>query len=136
MSSDSQATACNESGSPEARDADAGASSGESNTEKAADGLGNKQPGSKVASTALTTDPSSLAHAGDGGAGENAHLGSREGKGDKSMKLPRPEGIARCPRCDSEDTKFCYYNNYNVKQPRYFCKVQPPHPGGRPFPHL
>lgn len=39
------------------------------------------------------------------------------------MKLPRPEGVARCPRCDSEDTKFCYYNNYNVKQPRYFCKV-------------
>jgi hypothetical protein len=23
------------------------------------------------------------------------------------------------------DTKFCYYNNYNVKQPRYFCKVRP-----------
>lgn len=29
-----------------------------------------------------------------------------------------------CPRCESEDTKFCYYNNYNVKQPRYFCKVR------------
>ena len=21
------------------------------------------------------------------------------------------------------DTKFCYYNNYNVNQPRYFCKA-------------
>jgi hypothetical protein len=37
-------------------------------------------------------------------------------------KLPRPEGVAPCPRCHSEETKFCYYNNYNVKQPRYFCR--------------
>ncbi|GMI90649.1 hypothetical protein HRI_002734200 [Hibiscus trionum] len=27
-----------------------------------------------------------------------------------------------CPRCDSNNTKFCYYNNYNLSQPRYFCK--------------
>ncbi|KAK9678587.1 hypothetical protein RND81_11G221500 [Saponaria officinalis] len=27
-----------------------------------------------------------------------------------------------CPRCHSMDTKFCYYNNYNLSQPRYFCK--------------
>ncbi|KAL1204328.1 Dof zinc finger protein DOF4.4 [Cardamine amara subsp. amara] len=27
-----------------------------------------------------------------------------------------------CPRCDSNNTKFCYYNNYSVSQPRYFCK--------------
>ena len=37
-------------------------------------------------------------------------------------KLPRPEGVAPCPRCHSEETKFCYYNNYNIKQPRYFCR--------------
>ncbi|KAK9845115.1 hypothetical protein WJX74_010747 [Apatococcus lobatus] len=37
--------------------------------------------------------------------------------------LPRPEGTVNCPRCTSVDTKFCYYNNYNVKQPRYFCKA-------------
>ena len=37
-------------------------------------------------------------------------------------KLPRPEGTVSCPRCASEETKFCYYNNYNVKQPRYFCR--------------
>ncbi|KAI3520983.1 hypothetical protein L1887_10438 [Cichorium endivia] len=29
----------------------------------------------------------------------------------------------RCPRCDSSNTKFCYYNNYNLTQPRYFCKT-------------
>jgi len=27
-----------------------------------------------------------------------------------------------CPRCLSRDTKFCYFNNYNVNQPRHFCK--------------
>ncbi|MCL7033004.1 hypothetical protein MKW94_009685 [Papaver nudicaule] len=29
----------------------------------------------------------------------------------------------RCPRCDSDNTKFSYYNNYNVNQPRHFCKT-------------
>ncbi|KAL6958749.1 hypothetical protein U1Q18_043139 [Sarracenia purpurea var. burkii] len=28
----------------------------------------------------------------------------------------------KCPRCDSTNTKFCYYNNYNLSQPRHFCK--------------
>ncbi|KAH6780273.1 TARGET OF MONOPTEROS 6 [Perilla frutescens var. hirtella] len=28
-----------------------------------------------------------------------------------------------CPRCFSSNTKFCYYNNYSVSQPRYFCKA-------------
>ncbi|KAI3883807.1 hypothetical protein MKW92_006163 [Papaver armeniacum] len=28
----------------------------------------------------------------------------------------------KCPRCDSTNTKFCYYNNYSLSQPRYFCK--------------
>ncbi|KAJ3686470.1 hypothetical protein LUZ61_015634 [Rhynchospora tenuis] len=27
-----------------------------------------------------------------------------------------------CPRCNSTNTKFCYYNNYNLSQPRHFCK--------------
>ncbi|KAL2522797.1 dof zinc finger protein DOF5.7-like [Forsythia ovata] len=29
----------------------------------------------------------------------------------------------KCPRCDSSNTKFCYYNNYNLTQPRHFCKT-------------
>ncbi|KAK4776702.1 hypothetical protein SAY86_005390 [Trapa natans] len=28
----------------------------------------------------------------------------------------------KCPRCESTNTKFCYYNNYNLSQPRHFCK--------------
>ena len=27
---------------------------------------------------------------------------------------PKPETINPCPRCFSKDTKFCYYNNFNV----------------------
>ncbi|XP_057954049.1 dof zinc finger protein DOF3.5 [Malania oleifera] len=27
-----------------------------------------------------------------------------------------------CPRCGASNTKFCYYNNYSLTQPRYFCK--------------
>ncbi|XP_073027855.1 dof zinc finger protein DOF2.1-like [Primulina eburnea] len=38
-------------------------------------------------------------------------------------KKPRPaEQALKCPRCDSNNTKFCYYNNYSLSQPRYFCK--------------
>ncbi|KAG6396059.1 hypothetical protein SASPL_142197 [Salvia splendens] len=36
--------------------------------------------------------------------------------------LKKPEKIIPCPRCNSMDTKFCYFNNYNVNQPRHFCK--------------
>ncbi|KAK6935988.1 Zinc finger, Dof-type [Dillenia turbinata] len=36
---------------------------------------------------------------------------------------PQPEQVLKCPRCDSINTKFCYYNNYSLSQPRYFCKA-------------
>ncbi|TKY48238.1 Dof zinc finger protein DOF1.7 [Spatholobus suberectus] len=35
--------------------------------------------------------------------------------------FPEQEQL-KCPRCDSTNTKFCYYNNYNLSQPRHFCK--------------
>ncbi|KAG7036859.1 Dof zinc finger protein DOF5.3 [Cucurbita argyrosperma subsp. argyrosperma] len=35
---------------------------------------------------------------------------------------PQPKQALKCPRCDSPNTKFCYYNNYSLSQPRYFCK--------------
>ncbi|KAL8518689.1 hypothetical protein ACS0TY_009874 [Phlomoides rotata] len=41
-------------------------------------------------------------------------------KEEKTLK--KPDKILPCPRCNSMETKFCYYNNYNVNQPRYFCK--------------
>ncbi|KAK8663916.1 hypothetical protein V6N13_083721 [Hibiscus sabdariffa] len=36
---------------------------------------------------------------------------------------PESHQNLRCPRCDSSNTKFCYYNNYNLTQPRHFCKT-------------
>ncbi|XP_068637758.1 dof zinc finger protein DOF5.4-like isoform X1 [Aristolochia californica] len=41
--------------------------------------------------------------------------------GDRRMR-PHPSQALKCPRCDSLNTKFCYYNNYNLSQPRHFCK--------------
>ncbi|KAL1194529.1 Dof zinc finger protein DOF1.3 [Cardamine amara subsp. amara] len=41
---------------------------------------------------------------------------------EKPTDLKKPDKILPCPRCNSGDTKFCYYNNYNVNQPRYFCR--------------
>ncbi|KAI7753421.1 hypothetical protein M8C21_022808 [Ambrosia artemisiifolia] len=35
---------------------------------------------------------------------------------------PQKAAAVNCPRCDSTNTKFCYYNNYSFSQPRYFCK--------------
>ncbi|KAH9302363.1 hypothetical protein KI387_013946, partial [Taxus chinensis] len=45
-----------------------------------------------------------------------------EPNGDNDKTPKKPEKLLRCPRCDSLGTKFCYYNNYNVNQPRYFCR--------------
>ncbi|XP_051123261.1 dof zinc finger protein DOF5.6 [Andrographis paniculata] len=36
---------------------------------------------------------------------------------------PQHENSLKCPRCESTHTKFCYYNNYSLSQPRYFCKT-------------
>ncbi|XP_047328533.1 dof zinc finger protein DOF5.1-like [Impatiens glandulifera] len=37
--------------------------------------------------------------------------------------IPMPETALKCPRCESTNTKFCYFNNYNLTQPRHFCKM-------------
>ncbi|XP_021757723.1 dof zinc finger protein DOF4.6-like [Chenopodium quinoa] len=36
---------------------------------------------------------------------------------------PQKDHAVNCPRCNSTNTKFCYYNNYSLTQPRYFCKT-------------
>ena len=53
-----------------------------------------------------------------------------EGRGGEENKQPppkppppQPQQHHKCPRCDSLNTKFCYYNNYSLSQPRYFCKA-------------
>lgn len=49
--------------------------------------------------------------------------GGGKSSADGHSKVKRPPGVQQCPRCNSKNTKFCYYNNYNVKQPRYYCRV-------------
>ncbi|QCE15645.1 hypothetical protein DEO72_LG11g2657 [Vigna unguiculata] len=41
----------------------------------------------------------------------------------RSRWKPNIEVAPNCPRCASTNTKFCYYNNYSLSQPRYFCKA-------------
>ncbi|GMN55410.1 hypothetical protein TIFTF001_024529 [Ficus carica] len=40
----------------------------------------------------------------------------------EKRRNPITEIAPSCPRCASSNTKFCYYNNYSLSQPRYFCK--------------
>lgn len=48
---------------------------------------------------------------------------SRTSVGDqKKLKPQKDQAPLNCPRCHSTNTKFCYYNNYSLTQPRYFCK--------------
>ncbi|WCJ35797.1 Dof zinc finger protein 4 [Euphorbia peplus] len=44
--------------------------------------------------------------------------------GDRRLRPQSHQNLQalKCPRCDSLNTKFCYYNNYNLSQPRHFCK--------------
>ncbi|GKV30551.1 hypothetical protein SLEP1_g39352 [Rubroshorea leprosula] len=48
------------------------------------------------------------------------HSESNNTDAEKAFK--KPDKVLPCPRCNSLDTKFCYFNNYNVNQPRHFCK--------------
>lgn len=57
---------------------------------------------------------------GDGRRGERRVLQQGEALAQAQAQARQPQ---KCPRCDSMSTKFCYYNNYSLSQPRYFCKT-------------
>ncbi|KAI5001369.1 hypothetical protein ZWY2020_026019 [Hordeum vulgare] len=78
-----------------------------------------------------------MAMAGAGGSGDVGCGGAEDGdcggsgnrKSTSSMserarlaRLPQPVPGLNCPRCDSTNTKFCYFNNYSLTQPRHFCR--------------
>ncbi|XP_044460823.1 dof zinc finger protein DOF5.7-like [Mangifera indica] len=49
---------------------------------------------------------------------------SQNPQNNRKPSSTRPQEQAlKCPRCDSPNTKFCYYNNYSLTQPRHFCKT-------------
>ncbi|KAJ8543982.1 hypothetical protein K7X08_025600 [Anisodus acutangulus] len=54
---------------------------------------------------------------------DNKDESQSSGGGRKSSTARPQEQALNCPRCDSPNTKFCYYNNYSLSQPRHFCKT-------------
>ncbi|KAG8071827.1 hypothetical protein GUJ93_ZPchr0006g45878 [Zizania palustris] len=58
-----------------------------------------------------------------GSAGAGAGGGAGAGASTERRARPQKEKALNCPRCNSTNTKFCYYNNYSLQQPRYFCKT-------------
>lgn len=72
-------------------------------------------------------DPSIAQELGTQTLGSMLGCGKQEREREQERQLekkPRPADgqTLKCPRCDSANTKFCYYNNYSLSQPRYFCK--------------
>lgn len=63
-------------------------------------------------------DPKAQSTDSDVGAEQSSK--TEEDQQEKTLK--KPDKILPCPRCNSMDTKFCYFNNYNINQPRHFCK--------------
>lgn len=51
------------------------------------------------------------------------HHEEKQKQNEDSEKVgKKPTKPVPCPRCESMDTKFCYFNNYNVNQPRHYCR--------------
>ncbi|KAL1196422.1 Dof zinc finger protein DOF5.7 [Cardamine amara subsp. amara] len=48
--------------------------------------------------------------------------GASQTKKPPSPSVAQDQQTLKCPRCNSPNTKFCYYNNYSLSQPRHFCK--------------
>ncbi|KAK4837278.1 hypothetical protein QYF36_004158 [Acer negundo] len=55
--------------------------------------------------------------------GSSVGLERRGTSSSSSTRAHNKDQILNCPRCNSINTKFCYYNNYSLSQPRYFCKT-------------
>ena len=69
-----------------------------------------------------STSVQTVAGAGEGAAQPRPVVSMAERARLARVPLPEP-GTLRCPRCDSTNTKFCYFNNYSLSQPRHFCKA-------------
>nr|ADB85377.1 hypothetical protein [Phyllostachys edulis] len=78
--------------------------------------------GDTAASGPAGGSSTSLQAAGPGAAQPRPAVSMAERARLARVPLPEP-GTLRCPRCDSTNTKFCYFNNYSLSQPRHFCKA-------------
>ncbi|GMH07411.1 hypothetical protein Nepgr_009251 [Nepenthes gracilis] len=59
---------------------------------------------------------------GDGGTATSIRPNSMVERA-RLAKIPQQDVPLKCPRCESMNTKFCYFNNYSLLQPRHFCKT-------------
>ncbi|MED6147471.1 dof zinc finger protein [Stylosanthes scabra] len=66
--------------------------------------------------------PTTITAVGGGGFQGSIRPGSIADRA-RLAKIHQPEVSLKCPRCESTNTKFCYYNNYSLSQPRHFCKT-------------
>ncbi|KAL9257082.1 Dof zinc finger protein DOF5.1-like protein [Drosera capensis] len=71
------------------------------------------QPSHVGGSSSGPTDPTGSSSIRPGSMAERARMAN----------IPVPEAALKCPRCESTNTKFCYFNNYSLSQPRHFCKT-------------
>ncbi|KAK6943673.1 Zinc finger, Dof-type [Dillenia turbinata] len=84
-----------------------------------------QQPNNQAGSSSATPPPPPPPpppHTGAGGGVGSIRPGSMTDRA-RLANLPMPEAALKCPRCESTNTKFCYYNNYSLSQPRHFCKT-------------
>ncbi|KAL6613718.1 hypothetical protein ACP70R_035988 [Stipagrostis hirtigluma subsp. patula] len=71
------------------------------------------------ASSAAMVTAGALPEGGGGAANKPMPMSERA----RLARIPQPEPGLKCPRCDSTNTKFCYFNNYSLTQPRHFCRA-------------
>ncbi|XP_061338353.1 dof zinc finger protein DOF3.6-like [Gastrolobium bilobum] len=67
--------------------------------------------------------PSSVAVGSSGGCYQGSIRPGSMADRARLAKIHQPDASLKCPRCESTNTKFCYYNNYSLSQPRHFCKT-------------
>ena len=74
-------------------------------------------------SAQLRANSASHSHDDDGSQSQGSKgSGGGVGADGNDGSLTKPPKDLPCPRCQSMNTKFCYYNNYSVNQPRHFCR--------------
>ncbi|KAK9282695.1 hypothetical protein L1049_010915 [Liquidambar formosana] len=87
----------------------------------------NQLPGGSVENSnpqlQLPPPPPSVGGGGGGGGSTGSIRPGSMADRARLAKLPQPETALKCPRCESTNTKFCYFNNYSLTQPRHFCKT-------------
>ncbi|KAJ6727061.1 DOF ZINC FINGER PROTEIN DOF1.4-RELATED [Salix purpurea] len=85
---------------------------------------GNQPPGAGNENPQLPPQPAPPPGGGYGDIGSTGSIrpGSMTDRA-RLAKIHLPETALKCPRCQSTNTKFCYFNNYSLSQPRHFCKT-------------